>query len=172
MGPASGGATAETSKVGRGLRELALGVLEREGVVGRERSELHVPESLPPEEGMHGWVDGSIGGVGQAERVYSLGIKLSLDQAVDAWRVQRATLSSSPLSGTLDCLCRIADLGSFLLRQCKGSVKQLTSVVGPRTFAPHVDVRQVMYWFGGVKQFPHIERLLRALSPGVPVDVT
>ena len=171
MGPTSGGATAETSKVGRGLRELALGVLEREGAGGRKRSDLHVPGSVPPEEGMHGGDSRSVGRVEQTEWMYSPGMKLSLDQAVEAWRVQRATLRTAPLSGTLDCLCRIADLGSFLLRQNDGSVKQLTSAVGPQTLAPHVDVRQVKHWFGEIKQFPHIDRLLRALSPGVPVDV-
>ena len=54
------------------------------------------------------------------------------------------------MSGTLDCLNRLADLGSLLLRQCEWSVKQLTSVVGPRTLAPHVEVKQVKHWFGDV----------------------
>lgn len=48
----------------------------------------------------------------QAEWMYSLGTKLSLDQDVDAWRVQWATLAGSPVFGTLGCLCRVADLGS------------------------------------------------------------
>ena len=73
------------------------------------------------------------------------------------------TLSTAPVSGTLDCLNRLADLGSLLLRQCEWSVKQLTSVVGPRTLAPRVEVKQVKHLFGDVKQFPHIDRLLRAL---------
>ena len=45
--------------------------------------------------------------------MHSSGTKLSLGQAVDAWRVQRATLSTAPLSGMLD-------LGSFLLNIVKG----------------------------------------------------
>ena len=44
-------------------------------------------------------------------------------------------------------------------------------MVGPRTLAPHVEVKQVKHWFGDVKQFPNIDRLLQALSPGVPVNV-
>ena len=50
-------------------------------------------------------------------------------------------------------------------------MKQLKSVVGPRTLAPHVHVEQVKRWFGDVKQLPQIDLLLQALSPGVPVDV-
>ena len=118
---------------------------------------------------MLGECDDCVGGVEQAEWMYSSGIKLSLCQAVIAWQVQPATLSTAPVSGTLDCLDRIADLSPLLLRQCEGSVKQLTSVVGP--LAPHVQVEHVKHWFGDVKQFPHIDRLLRALSSGVPVDV-
>ena len=89
---------------------------------------------------------------------------------MDAWRVQQATLSTVSLSGALDCLNRIADLGSLLSRRCEGSVKQLISVVSQRTLAPR-EVKQVKHWFGEVKQFPHIDRPLRALSPGVPVNV-
>ena len=87
----------------------------------------------------------------------SSGINLSLSQAVDPWRVQRATLNTETLSGTLDCLNTIADLGSFLLRQCDGRVKELTSAVGPRALAPHVEVKQVKHSFGEVKQFPHTD---------------
>ena len=62
---------------------------------------------------MHGWDADSVGWVEQAEWMHSSGTKLSLGQAVDAWRVQRATLSTAPLSGMLD-------LGSFLLNIVKG----------------------------------------------------
>ena len=43
--------------------------------------------------------------------------------------------------------------------------------VGPAFFAPHVDLPLVRHYFGDVKAFPHIDRLLCALDPGVPVDV-
>ena len=49
-------------------------------------------------------------------------------------------------------------------------MKQLTSAVGPRTLAPHVDVEKIQHWFRRVKQFPLIDLLLRALSLGMPVD--
>ena len=127
MRQTSGEDIVETSKGGRGLRDLALGELERERAVGRERSAQHAPEVVPGEAGMLGENGDRVGGVEQAEWIYSSGIKLSLCEAVVARRVQRATLSTAPVSGTLDCLDRISDLGSLLLRQCKGSVKQLTS---------------------------------------------
>lgn len=60
---------------------------------------------------MHGWVKDGVGWVGQAEWMHPSGIKLSLDKAVEAWRVRRDKSSSAPLSGTLDRLRRIADLG-------------------------------------------------------------
>ena len=34
-----------------------------------------------------------------------------------------------------------------------------------------MNVARVRHWFGEVKEFPHISRLLRVLSPGAPVDV-
>ena len=120
---------------------------------------------------MYGGDRRSVGRVEQTEWMYSPGMKLSLDQAVEAWRVQRATFSTVPVTGTLDCLDRIAGLGSLLLRQCEESVKQLTSVVDPRTLAPHIHVKPLKHWFRDVKHFSHTDRSLRALSPAVPMDV-
>lgn len=57
---------------------------------------------------MLGGYDDRVGGVERAEWMYSSGMKFSLCQAVVAWRVQRATLSTAPVSGTLGCLDRIA----------------------------------------------------------------
>lgn len=95
----------------------------------------------------------ALGGLNMQQLMYSSGMKLSLGQAVDAWRVQQATLINAPSFGTLDCLRQIADVTSYLLRQCKGSAKLLTFAVGPQTLALHVDVRQVGHWFGEVKKF-------------------
>ena len=118
---------------------------------------------------MLGEYDDCLGGVKQAEWMHSSRIKLSLCQPVVAWRVQRGTLSTAPVLRTFDFLNRNADLGSLLLRRGERGVKQLTSAVGPRTLAPHVQVKQVRHWFGDVKQFLPIDRFLLALSPGVPV---
>lgn len=135
---------------GRGLRELALGVLGRDGGIERERS-TRVPGSVPhAEEGKNR--GDSVGGIEHAEWMYSLGINPLLGQVVDTWRVQRARLINTPSFSTLDCLGRLADVGMCLLKRCKGSVKLLTSAVGPHTLAPHVDVRQVEHWFGEVEQ--------------------
>ena len=133
MGSTSGGEIAETSKLGRGLREVVLGESELEGAVGRERSAHHAPGTVPWEAGMHGRYD-SVGGVEQAIWMCSSGMKLALCQAVDVWRVQRDTLNTAPWSGTLDCLNRIADLGSFPLRQRE----PVDIHVGRRILAPLV----------------------------------
>ena len=37
---------------------------------------------------------------------------------------------------------------------------------------PHVDIAQVQYWFGDVKEFPDIELLMQIVSQGAPVHVT
>lgn len=89
MGPTANGPIVVTSNNGRGRRELALGVLEREKGDSRERLAC-IPGSVPClGEGTNR--DDGVGEVGPAEWMYSLGIRLSLDQDVDVWRVQRAT---------------------------------------------------------------------------------
>ena len=94
----------------------------------------------------------SVGEVEHAEWNYSSGNNLSLGRIVDAWRVQRAKLINAPSFGTFDCLGKLADAGSYLLRKRKGRVKLLTSAVGPHTLAPHVDERQVEHWRGKVQK--------------------
>ena len=66
----------------------------------------------------------------------------------------------------------VAVLGSALLRKCGGDVIYLVSAVGSPFFIPHIDVARVRHWFGEVRGFPHISRLLQVLSPGGPVNVT
>lgn len=68
-------------------------------------------------------------------------------------------------------LRRAAEVGSSLLRMCGGHVDVLVSRLGRGWFASHIDVAWACRWFGGVKQFPHIDRLLHVLEHGVPVDV-
>ena len=70
MGTTSGGAIAQTSKVGRGLRELALGKLGRDGAVGREYCAHHVPRCIPGEAGMYGWFHDGVGWVEQTARIH------------------------------------------------------------------------------------------------------
>ena len=57
----------DSSKGGPGLRDLALGELEREGVVGREHSAHHAPEAVPGEAGMLGGYDDSVGGLNRQQ---------------------------------------------------------------------------------------------------------
>lgn len=50
-------------------------------------------------------------------------------------------------------------------------MKRLTPAVSPQNLAPLVTMRRVEHWLGKVNIFPHVDRLVRALVPGVPVDM-
>lgn len=70
-----------------------------------------------------------------------------------------------------ECLRHVGVACSALLRVCDGNVQQLGTSVRAQLFAPHVDIQRVQHHFGDIKQFPQIAQVLRALSPGAPVDV-
>ena len=54
-----------------------------------------------------------------------------------------------------------AAVGSNLLRKPGGNVAYFVSAVGSSFFTPHIDVAHVRHWFGEVKMFPQISRLLQ-----------
>ena len=65
----------------------------------------------------------------------------------------------------------VAVLSSALLRKCGGDIAYLVSAVGSPSFTPHNDVARVQHWFGEVKGFPQISRLLQVFFPGARVVV-
>lgn len=134
-------------KGGQGLRDLALGALADAGI-GGER------EASSP---------GAVSRLAQGTRVFP--------QEVCAWRKLVSELAVCSASDHRVHLRRVADAGSSLLRRCGGRVEKFVAAVGSQFFSPHVDTGCVSLHFGVVKTFPQIDQLLRALSPGVPVDV-
>ena len=62
-------------------------------------------------------------------------------------------------------------LGSALLRKCGSRATYLKSAVGPTFFTPHIDVACARHWFGEVKGFPQISRLLQVPFHGAPVNL-
>ena len=132
---------------GRGLQELAITALVDAGVGGNRAIALPGAAEL----------------LSEGTQVCPL--------VLGAWHASVATLGSCALAEQRTNLCQVASAGSSLLRACGGSVRTLVGAAGPALFAPHVDLPLVRHYFGNVKVFAHIDRLLRALDPGVPVDV-
>ena len=87
---------------------------------------------------------------------------------LDAWAVVVQSMADQGSAS----LGHLASVSSSLLRQCQGSVAQLTSTIGPSLFSPHINVATVRHWFGSVKKFPFTPLLLRVLAPGAPVGVS
>lgn len=67
-------------------------------------------------------------------------------------------------------LRREGDISLAFLRCHSGqfdSMPQLAAILP----VPRVDPRKVRQWFGGVKQVPHIDLLVRMVSQGIPVQI-
>ena len=64
-------------------------------------------------------------------------------------------LAAGAASVQRECLRRVADAGSVLLRRCGGRVDGLVAAVGSQVFAPHVDTQSVKQHFGVIKVSPH-----------------
>lgn len=84
------------------------------------------------------------------------------------WKLSLTALSPCAVGDAEQYLRRVAGAGSELLRQREGRIDALVDAVGPSVFVP------VMFRVFGhdlvVEKFPQIQRLLRVLSPGAPVD--
>ena len=65
-----------------------------------------------------------------------------------------------------ECLRRVGEAGSVLLRYCSERVETLVKAAGSHFFVPHVDVRCVRQHFAIIKKFPRIKQLLSVFVAG------
>lgn len=62
-------------------------------------------------------------------------------------------------------------MGPDMLALVGGNVGRLVDAIGLSFLAPYVDVDHVSHWFGGIKKFHDVNRLVRTLKLGATVDV-
>ena len=91
--------------------------------------------------------------------------------AVEVWLSARDSVAGSVLSCGTANLDQVACVSSSLLRLCGGSVASFIGAAGPSGFASHIHLDVVRHWFGAVKKFPALRRLLHVVSPGAPVGI-
>ena len=148
---------------GKSLRGRALNALAGDDGVGRDRVSVS-PSSVS--FGDRG-VLGVFAPVLPSDPLCTVHLRVVVESGLSA-KASVAQPMSRVGSASLD---RVTGVGTVILRRCQGSIVSFVATGGPSRLAPRKCSDTVRHWFGTIKRFPAITRLLRVLSLGSPVSV-